>query len=89
MDNTIENFRKQLISENPDAPRLSVDLLAQVEDAFKALDVLTDTMADHMNATNCPDCSAHRGVMFGQALGALNSIENIRYELTSPQEDCG
>lgn len=80
MENSLENFRQTLINQNEDI-RATPTLEEEIEDAFKALDKLTDTLVDRMNSTECGGCVRNYGVMLGGALSAFNTIADLRNDL--------
>ena len=80
MDNTLENFRQQLISQNSDITTGS-NLTEDIDAAFKALDKLTDTLGEKMNSTECPGCVRNYAVLLGGALNAFNAISDMKYDL--------
>ena len=58
MEQSVDNFRQEPITQNPDVSiATEVTLDTAIEDACQALDILTDILLVEMENTSCIHCA--------------------------------
>lgn len=89
MEQSIEQFRTELINQNPDVTNLKAITLPQaIDDAYRALDLLTDILAIELEESSCIECSKLLASVFAEMRVAFNLVEEIKEaELFSERHD--
>ena len=79
MEQSSDQFRKKLIEQNPDvADSQEITLDTAIENAYEALDVLTDLLLIEMEDTNCNHCAKMHASSFGEMRLAFNAVAELR-----------
>ncbi len=88
MEQSIEKFREGLITQNPDVTATKeVTMTSAIEDAYKALDVLTDILLIEMEDTSCIHCAKMLASSFGEMRIAFNAVSEVRDAYAEDSED--
>ena len=79
MEQSIEKFREGLITQNPDVSTTKeVTMTSAIEDAYRALDVLTDILLVEMEDTSCIHCAKMYASSFGEMRLAFNAVAELK-----------
>jgi hypothetical protein len=84
MEQSIEQFRNELISKNPDvSDTKEVSIPQAIDEAYKSLDILTDLLLVAMNDTSCIGCAKELASSFGEMRIAFNAVAELKsaYEI--------
>ena len=84
----IEDFRAQLIKQNPIKKTKVEEIRDDIDRAFEALDVLTDHLYELMEDTSCKDCLLFFAQMRGEMCSAYNSILFAKEMMEEGNGDC-
>ena len=88
MEQSVESFRQELITQNPDVTTTKeVTLVSAIEDAYKAMDVLTDILLAEMEDTSCISCAKMHSSSFGEMRLAFNAVAELRDAHCSDDEE--
>ena len=84
MEKSIEQFRSELISKNPNvSDTKEVSIPQSINDAYEAMDILTDLLLVEMNDTSCIGCAKELASSFGEMRIAFNAVAELKsaYEI--------
>ncbi len=84
MEQSVESFRQELITQNPDVSLTKeVTLVSAIDDAYKAMDVLTDILLLEIEGTTCISCAKMHASSFGEMRIAFNAVAELKsaYEI--------
>lgn len=94
MEQSIEQFREGLITQNPDVTTTTtttstkeVSLVSAIQDAYQAMDILTDILLVEMEDTNCISCAKMHASSFGEMRLAFNAVAELREAHCNDNED--
>lgn len=79
MEQSVENFRQSLINQNPDVSHTKeVTLVSAIDNAYKAMDVLTDMLLVEMEESTCIHCAKMLASSFGEMRLAFNAVSEVK-----------
>lgn len=79
MEQSIEQFRKDLITKNPDvADKDAITLSDAINNAYQAMDLLTDLLLVEMEHTSCIECAKILSSSFGEMRIAFNAVSDLK-----------
>ena len=79
MEQSVDNFRQEPITQNPDVSiTTEVTLDTAIEDACQALDILTDILLVEMENTSCIHCAKMHASSFDERRIAFNAVSELR-----------
>ena len=79
MEQSIEKFREGLITQNPDVTATQeVTMTSAIEDAYRALDILTDILLVEMEDASCIHCAKMYASTFGEMMLAFNAVSKLK-----------
>ena len=79
MEQSVNEFRQALIEQNPDVSLTKeVTLGSAIDDAYKAMDILTDILLVEMEESSCIHCAKMLASSFGEMRLAFNAVSEVR-----------
>ena len=79
MEQSVETFRQELIIQNLDVSLTKeVTLVSAIDDAYKAMDILTDMLLVEMEESTCIHCAKMLASSFGEMRIAFNAVSEVR-----------
>lgn len=79
MEQSVESFRQELITQNPDVSLTKeVTLVSAIDDAYKAMDTLTDMLLVEMEESTCIHCAKMLASTFGEMRLAFNAVAEVK-----------
>ena len=79
MEQSVENFRQSLINQNPDVSHTrEVTLVSAIDNAYNAMDALTDMLLVEMEESTCILCAKMHASSFGEMRLAFNAVSEMR-----------
>ena len=79
MEKPIEQFRAALINQNPDVTDTkTITIPEAINDAYRALDLLTDILAVEMEETSCVRCAMLLSTAFTEMRIAYNLVAELK-----------
>ena len=88
MEQSVENFRQNLINQNPDISLTKeVTLVSAIDDAYKAMDTLTDILLVEMDESTCIHCAKMLASTFGEMRLAFNAVAEVKEAYEDVSED--